>query len=628
MNPGKEPLSQVQMSRARSAVAGLLAAVVVVSLVPGGAIGQAAEASSPEVPDPVAETPPVAEGAFAAQETSGSFSASTYRVTRGSAVEITFSHSDDATLYVGDEDAGYRLRVNVSGSGTSTVTIHTYDSTSRDPNEYVDGGDASLLYPETGLSASLAPTEYNLNLTVDGVPQDLGMLVIEARQEASLNAHIAPRSLDRIQADHGDVMGAATPENRVARGDYAVIEINASGLGEAINPNNLRGTDAANGFHLRFEDQRPEPNKDGDSFSVASASNGVLTYWNQERENLLVVWDTSEVSLQGGSHTYNVTLSIEADYNHLLEEDSLEDNLTVTVVRPAVDLETDLGQLDVYPWEDDVIALRGSTNYAPGTEFEFRARAFEPRPFLQKAPATVSQNGTFGTQMDFSGEARGISFPLWIQNRRDLGEWEVSLRAANATFDFHNQTAEDGRRARVENVSLGVGGFLVVDDMNGTRLGVSALMGEERIGMRNLTLSPPLDRSAYLRVTAVMDVNENGTYDPGVDRPYPENDSNGSVRGAGANASRVAVVFVPETGEPRPPDAATNRTNTTPEMNGTTTATNTTTNRSTTATVTTLSVATQDPLTPGTTSGNAGLSIALPVVALLAVALLARRRRP
>ena len=611
------------MSRARPALAGVLAVVVVVSLLPGGAIGQGVDERSAGALDQVADTQRGAVDAVAAQQTSGSFSASTYRVTRGDAVEITFSHSGDATLYVGDEDAGYRLRVNVSGSGTSTVTIHTYNSTGRNPNSYVDGGDATLLYPESGLSDSLAPTEYNLNLTVGGVPQDLGMLVIEERQEASLTAHIAPRSLDRIEAGHGDVASAASPGNRVARGDYAVIEINASGLGEAIDPNNLRGTAAAEGFHLRFEDQRPEPNKEGDSFSVASASDGVLTYWDADSVNLLVVWDTSDVSLQGGNHKYNVSLSIEADHNHLVQEDTLEDNLTVTVVRPAVDLETDQGQLEVYPWEDDVISLQGSTNYAPGTEFEFRARAFEPRPFLKKAPATVTGNGTFSTEMDFSGEARGIAFPLWIHDRRTLGEWEIGLRAANATFDFHNQTAEDGRTARVANVSLGVGGFLVVADLNGTRRGVSELIGEEPVGARNLTLSPPLNRSAYLRVTAVMDVNENGTYDPGIDRAYPANHTNSSATGVSANRSQQAVVFVPETGEPRPPDAATNSTNTT-------TVTNTTTsvpNASTTSTVTTLSVATQDPLTPGTTSGNAGLSVALPIVALLAVALLAGRRQ-
>lgn len=612
------------MSRARPVLAGVLAVVVVVSLVPGGAIGQGADERSAGALDRVAETQTEAMDAVAAQETSGSFSASTYRGTRGSAVEITFSHSDDATLYVGDEDAGYRLRVNVSGSGTSTVTIHTYNSTGRDPNTYVDGGDATLLYPENGLSDSLAPTEYNLNLTVDGVPQDLGMLVIEERQEASLSAHIAPRSLDRIEADYGDVASAASPGNRVAKGDYAVIEINASGLGEAINPNNLRGKDAAEGFHLRFEDQRPEPNKAGDSFSVASGSDGVLTYWDADSENLLVVWDTSDVSLQDGSHTYNVSLGIDAEYNHLVQEDTLEDNLTVTVTRPAVDLETEQEQLEVYPWEDDVISLRGSTNYAPGTEFEFRARAFEPRPFLKKAPATVTENGTFATEMDVSGEARGISFPLWIQGKRSLGEWEIDLRAANATFDFHNQTAEDGRTARVENVSLGVGGFLVVADLNGTRRGVSEMIGEEPVGTRNLTLTPPLNRSAYLRVIAVMDVNENGTYDPGVDRPYPANRTNSSAAGASANASQQAVVFVPETGEPRPPDAAKTSTNTTTVTNTTTSVPNATT----TSTVTTLSVATQEPLTPGTTSGNAGLSVALPVVALLAVALLARRRQP
>lgn len=617
------------MSGARLLLTGLLAVAVVTSLVPGAVMATEGPTAGPgqHQNSGIAGTgvdagfgPAKGQTRLAAQDTSGSFSASTYRVTRGDAVEITFSHSDDATLYVGDEEAGYRLRVNVSGSGTSTVTIHTYDSTSSNPNDYVDGGDATLLYPDGGLSESLAATNYNLNLTVAGVPQDLGMLVIEEREPASLGAHIAPRELDRIEASHGDVAEAMSPGNTVARGDYAIIEVNASSLGDAIDSNNLAGGSTAAGIHLRFDDQEPEPNEEGDSFSVRSGSDGVRTYWDEDDTNLLVVWDTADVSLQGGSHTYNVTLGIEAEHNNLIEADTHEDNLTVTVVRPEVDLETDSGELTVYPWEEDVISLRGTTNYAPGTIFEFRARAFEPRPFLKKSTATVTENGTYETEMDFAGEARGISVPLWIHTMRDLGEWEVRLRAPNATFDIHNQTVETGETVKVENVSLGVGGFLVVSDLNGTVRGVSAPIGEGPVRTRNISLSPPLDRSTYLEVTAVMDMNENGTFDPNLDRPYPKNWTTAAIDNRTGDATQRAVVFVPETGDPRQPDAVNNTTQTRTNTTTTTTVTGT-------PTVTTLAVEAEEPLTPGTTSGDADLSLALPVVAILALALLARRRQ-
>ena len=633
------------MSGVRSVLAVLVAGVVVLSLLPGGVVGATAGETGadgsgtarlgPASGDivsgdgsPTARVGPrnghivSGDGGAApqagvrtvlrAQEATGSLSQSTFRVTRGDAVEISFSHSAPATLYIGDEDAGARIAVNVSGSGSSTVTLHTYNSTSPDPDEYVDGGNATLLYPRGGLSKSLVATSYNLNLTVAGVTQDLGRLVIEERPTATLTSHVAPRSLDRIEADFEDVASTMTTGNRVAKGDYAVIAINATGLGAAINPNDLTGGSVADGIHLQFEDREPEPNVAGDTFSARSASNGVLTYWDEDSDTLLVTWDTSDVSLGGGTHSYNVSLSIEADHNRLLETDSVEDNLTLTVVKQSVSLETAAGQLTVYPWETNAVQLRGSTSFAPGTTLDFRARAFEPRPFLKKEPTTVSENRTFVAEMDLSDVARGLQFPLWVQGHRDLGEWQIATKAANASFDFHNQTAPDGRIARLDNVSLSVGGFIVLENRTGVRIGVSQRLNETVNGTRNVSLSPPLERSSYVRATAVMDWNENGTYEPGLDRAYARN---------GTNVTQLAVVFVPETGGPRPPTAVNNSTSTTTNR----TTTNTTTGP-TTSTVTTLSVQSQDPLTPGGSSGNAGLSLAVPVVAILSLALLARRR--
>lgn len=558
----------------------------------------------------------LASASLQTDDISGSLTQTAYAVTRGDSVEITFSHSGPATLTIGGEDTGYKLAVNVSGSGTSTVTIHTYNSTSGNPDDYVEGGTPTLVYPTGGLEKSLVPSVYLLNLTVQGQTEDLGRLVIQERPRATMQPLVAPASLDVNEGSFSDVQGASTPGSTVAKGDYAVIEVNATGLGAAIDKDDLDGSSTANGIEVYVEDLESPPNSDGDSF-MASAKGTVTPFWDEDSDTLLLAWDTRDVDLIGGSRTYNVTFRIVAENNNLLLEDSLEANTTVTVVKQRLNMAVDEGQLTVYPWESDVVTVAGSTTFAPGTTFEVRARAFEPRPFLKKVETTVSDNRTFSAELDFEGEARGIEFPVWVHGHRDLGEYSIHLRDSNATFDFANQTAPNGSTAWVHNVSLSVGGHLVIEDLNGTVRGVAGPIGESPVKAQNVTLDPSLNRSAYLTATAYMDWNQNGSFEAETDRVYATN---------GTNATQRAVVFVPETGEPRSPSSINNSTPT-----GNTTTVNTTTGNTTTmmntSTATTLSVQAQDPLTPGESAGNASLSLALPVVSLLAAALLLRRRR-
>lgn len=588
------------MHRSRQVAAIVLAATVLLSVAPMAQAGSQTALGAGS------------SGPHAAQEITGSFSQSTYRVVRGETVEITFSHSGPATLRVGGDEAGYLLQVNVSGSGKSTVTIDTYASTSSDPDSYVEGGDASLVYPQGGLAKSLVAAPYTLNLTVEGVEQDLGLLVIEERPPANMTANVAPGTLNLGDIDHETLKGSLTPRQTVAKGDYAVLEINATGLGNAIDPDSLHGGSSANGIEVFFEDLDAQPNKAAQDFDGGDAD--VDAFWNEETGSLLVVWDTEDVVLYGGRHSYNVSLAIEADHNELLEEDTVESHTEITVVTPQIRVDTGDGQLEVYPWESDVISIEGTTNLAPGSPFQFRAQAFEPRPFLKKSQTEVSENGTVEAEMDLGDVARGIEFPLWVLGHRDVSQWTISLRESAAVFTFENQTAESGEVARIENVSLSVGGFLVVEDRNGTRLGVSDPIGETARNPVTVDLEPPLNRSAYLTVRAYMDWNQNRSFEPGVDRPYTRNET---------NVSQTAVVFVPETGEPVVP-AETNETTTTMSTNST--ANNSTTGP-TTQTMTTLTVQAQEPITPGTTSSQAPLSLAITTVALLAAALLFGWRR-
>lgn len=546
----------------------------------------------------------VAVGPAGAAQPTGSLSKSTYHVIRGQSVDIGVSHSAPATLTVGSAAVGYALQVDVGGSGSSTVTIHTYGSTSANPNDYVDGGSATLLDPASGgLGTSLAPGRYPLNLTVDNVTQDLGTLVIEPRPPATMTAMVAPGSVDTTAANAGTVLDGATPRHTVAKGDLAVLRFNLTGLGAAVDPAHLAGGPAGNGIDVHFEDTSPPPNRPAHSFE-ASDSSAVTTYWNTETAQLVVVWDTADVALRNGRHTYDVSLSIDGQYNHLLTGTETATNGTITVVAPMVDLDLPT-HVRVFPWDSPTLSVTGTTTLAPGTDLQVRTLGTDPRPFLRSVTGTVTTNGTFHASLDLTGLGPTPPVPLFVLGHRDETAHDLTVVGSNASFTFPNQTSETGRAVELTNVTLDAGGFLVVGHRsNGSTgpAGVSSPLDPGTAGNVTVAIDPGLNTSGYVVARAYMDSNENGTYDPGTDRPYR---SNGTV------VSRRAVVWVGT--------ADTN--STVPPPTTTTTAANRSSNATTvTATpTTTISVTTQPPLTP---NGAAPASTDLPLwVPALAVAL-------
>lgn len=560
----------------------------------------------------------------AADQPSGSLGQSTYTVTRGEPVDIGVSHSGPATLSVGGDDVGYRLRVNLSGSGSSTVTIHTYGSTNATASTYVDGGTPTVVDPASGgLKASLAPGQYRLEVAVANVTRDVGLLVVDPRPNATETVGVAPGGMDLGEADVETVDERTTRRGRVAKGDLAVFAFNVTGLGPAVDPDHLDGGPAAEGVRVHFEDRSPLPNRPKRSFDATDAR-AVTTRWDEERERLVVVWDTADVPLRDGTHRYDVSLSLVAANNELVREDVTEASGTITVVRPTVDLDLP-PDVVVDPWDGRTLATNGTTNLAPTTDLEIRARGADPRPFLESATATVADNGTFATSFPLTGLPNGTTFPLFVLGHRDATTHDLTIHGDVAAFAFPNQTAENGRNLTFRNVTLGAGGYIVVGDWSGnetTIRGVTPFLEAGSHDNATLRLDPPLNDSDWVTARAVMDWNENRTLEltppptnetgnasesatanrtaatPSLDRVYREN---------GSAVQRTAVVWVAKPGA-----------NTTAPA---TTATTTTTTRATT----TIPVERSKPLTPVPASGGVPLPLWVPVLAVLLAGLLARR---
>ncbi len=558
------------------------------------------------------ERPDMGDEPVVSQVATGSFSENSYRVVRGETAQITFDHSDSGTLYVGGDDVGYRLQVDVSGTGPTSISLDTYQSASANPDSYVEGGDATLLYPDGGLKEALAPGKYRLNLTVDGVKQDLGQLVITERPEPSVETRIASHQLDVGSMEYDSLIENSNRGSSMAYGDYLLVELTVPGFGEAINTDDLRGGRSANGIGLVFEETDPPANDDPQSFAVSAGDPAFQTYWQEDTSSMLVVWDTNDRADSRIPQTYNITLELTAEYNALISADRVPASTTARVEQSKINLQTGDGQLDMYPWESDVVPLEGRTNYAPGTTFQFRAEGYEPSPYFKKESTTVSSDGTFGTEMDFGNAARGVEIPVWILDYRDEATWTIERPESEASLRFTDQLSEDGRTVVIQNAAVSMQGFVVLETAGGEIVGVSEAIERPNGERVSLTLQRKLKTNSTLKATAYIDKNLNDSFEAGTDETFTTN---------GETVSTTATVSIPAS---MVRDVTTEAPAPTPDETTTTAATPTPTE--TTPAITTLEVRTQEPLTPKTSGGTADLSPMLVLVAIGIVGFVLGRR--
>jgi hypothetical protein len=547
-------------------------------------------------------------GVAAGDAGSGGFAENTVSVTRGDTLEVTVSHSDTAHVFVGSEHSGFLLEVVLGGSGTDTFTIDTYASTGS-PSSFVSGASSVTLHTPQ-LSRPLAATDYDMNVTVGGVEQDIGRVTVEPRGEMNATTRIAPESLiDETPVAVGTALDSSVENRTVAVGDVVVVPIYESGLANAFNPDDLDGDANANGVAVRLEELDPEPNTEAEQLVVTEDA-GFSVRPDLENDRVLVLWDTGTRTLQANSnHTWRLDVVL-TEANGLVAEDTRVASTVVELESPYVEANSQSDRA-FYPWEEAVVSVNGSTNRAPGTVLNVRAKSVST-PFLVQRDATVTENYTFGATLDVSAATSGDPLPAWVLHNRQNTERTVVRYAEHATIDLRDQVS-NGRALEVESARLEAGGFLTVHH-NGSRIGVSDHLApgtHEEVG---IDLAPRLPVPTNVTVVAHLDRDLDGAYNASTDRAY--------VGVAGENAtnttvSETAAVRLQGTG------VTTTTATTTPTTTGSTTMTPTT------------HLAAAGPLVertpiPALASADSGVNVPFPgwaaAVALLAGGFLARRR--
>ena len=552
---------------------------------------------------------PVGAAAAGGSGGSGGFGENTVTVTRGDTVEITVSHSDTATVWIGSERSGFLLEVVLGGSGTDTFTIDTY-ATTGSPGSFVSGAGSATLHTHQ-LQRPLAATDYAMNVTVGGVEQDIGRLTVEPREEMNATTRIAPGSLVDDETPGADaVIGSSVERDTVARGDLVVMPVAESGLENALNVDDLDGDGNANGIAVRLTELDPEPNTEAETL-VATEDPGLTVLPDLENDRFLVLWDTSTRTLKPHSnHSWRMDVVL-TSANGLVETDTTVATTRVQLEAPTVETNGP-DHRDFYPWDEATVQVNGTTNLAPGSTLNARAKSLEP-PFLAQSDATVGANGTFSTALDLSKAGPGQSVPVWVLGFKDSTKRTVVRYAEQALFSFRDQVS-NGEVVLVDSVHLGAGGF-VEARVNGSRVGVSEHLSPGTHEDVTVDVDPALDEPRNVTVVARLDRDLDGSFNASTDRAYTRA---GTDVDAAVNAS--AYVRLQGVGT----------TTTTP-----TTSTSTATTTATPMTTTT-HLAASGPLVertpiPALAAADSGVNAPFPawtaVVAVLAGGLLAARHR-
>ena len=594
----------------------LLAFAVTVSLLGGGVSpvsGLDSQPSDDAASTAALETEVVGDGAYAQTDDASASISENVTVTRGDEVTIAVSHSDPANVTIGSEDNGFEVSVSVGGSGTTEIVLDTRQTTATDPTEFIEGGSPTL--HSDPLDEPMKPAEYLLRVEIDGVEYGLATLTVEPRGETTAESNRAPGAFEPAEyvgggedgdADVGPLEDTMTAGSTVARGDYAVVRIEESGLETALNTSDLTGSQGANGLKLNFTQAEPGPNTEPREY-VATDTANVTVLPNLENDVIYVVWNTSGVALEdiNDRNRYRASLSL-TDKSGFVDGGGGTTLATTTfeLRRQSVSLSPD--EATYYPWDNDTITVEGTTNRAPNTDLEVRLRSAGSGAFLLLREATVSDDGSFEASFDLGDASRGTNATLWVREHFAQTKGTLHLVAPDPSVRFQDQTV-DGTNLEVTSAELPEGGFIQLVDKNGEVVGRSEYLDPgEHTGIA-AELGTPLFETQRLRAELVRG-SGNQSYNPGA--PAYTRD--------GAVVNDTAQVDFPP--EPTETPAATD----TATETSTATATETST---ATATATPYPVATQTPLAPGGASQSSlPLSPGVAIAALLAAAALFARR--
>jgi surface glycoprotein (TIGR04207 family)/PGF-CTERM protein len=347
--------------------------------------------------------------------------------------------------------------------------------------------------------------------------------------------------------------------------------------------------------------------------------------------------DTNEFTGVEDGDEFFANLTIDEE-NSLLgaEDDNEVASTTFEIVEPEVELDTDESGLDLdgdgEADEERIVVentenanITGTSTLAPGTEVDITV---ETDTFLSTETVEVGDDGTFGASFPFGNVTAGTNFTVEAVAERTDGSTvsdnvnsgdtpDGVITGPQASVSISDQTVQAGSSEQVitvDSVSLSRGGFVTIHDSTlldgdavGSVRGTSDFLAPGEYEDVEVTLGTPYESGGSDTIIAMphLDTNGNEQYDfvsSGGQDDAPYTTADGSPVVADAELTIEAEETTTE-----------ETTTSTPEPTTTSTPEPTTTS-------------TPEPTTT-TTSGQPGFTAIVALIALVAAALLAARRR-
>ncbi|SFS08884.1 PGF-CTERM protein/surface glycoprotein [Halomicrobium zhouii] len=380
-------------------------------------------------------------------------------------ITLEMENTDEGTITIGSEDQNYWIVAEVTDDdedGEVTVQFNSYTAgtwvSSSAGNDVlsVEGDDDTIDVIEEGGSFAAADdatdvdasddlldsTEYDMNVSVGHNPLDsdayegadeVGALSLQDRSTDNLTIMTAPSDFSDWEQDVvvAGLGSNVTQSDEVAMEDYAIVQIEASGL-EGLLESSDEDTflDTAGATTLTVEETDPGANVDSEGLELPSEDVEIVA--DGDNNTYYVAMDTSAQDEDGNDifeeTEYTAEFSVHDELQTEDGDDSGDDNVlnfddddeaeTVAsnfeVVEPEVNLDMNEDELVLVEAADNQ-TVSGTTNIAPGSELRITIESDDSTsPFLTRPDPTVQPDGTFNATADFSDLSEGTNLSLTI----------------------------------------------------------------------------------------------------------------------------------------------------------------------------------------------------------------------
>ncbi|WP_158057787.1 DUF7827 domain-containing protein [Halorussus halophilus] len=517
-----------------------LAVLLVTAAVPSAVVGQSeptssvASQSDPELPV--------------------AFTENVYSEQRGDVAELSVElhETDTATVRIGNGSNHVTTVVvrDENDDGDVTVRLNTYDG-----NLSASGGDSLIVRERSNVSTPLSADSYDLDLWegagADGERWDVATLALNQRSTDSVRTLVAPESVElsnRSAIRAAKASGNLTASPFVSERDTLVLELRASGLEGALLAQNGSNTTAR--FFAAFDGapgsiavrqlhpgtEQSEAVLDvrnhsattvvsdsvNDSyFIVTNLSNGWMT--RPDGEELYYA------KLRGGEYQANVTLPTESGAGTATERATTK--FTIEYLDASFERTRGGNHFVVASAENQTI--EGRTTLVPGNHLTVRVY---DKGGNEVATETVEvNNGTegksrFSAQFDFSEFQVGEKFTVTVRGPDDSMLYGSRTGQEGATGVIgpphasvqvvERELTENG--VLVENATLSHGGYVVIhrEFADGEVLGRSEYVVPGEEFDQFVELDSELDGNATLVAVA-----HHADSDESLGQPYTDNGS-------------------------------------------------------------------------------------------------------